>query len=342
MASSKDCLINTICCSFKPEEVPHVKDMLWNKFVDYDILKEYIDRRDSPNRTEIMAMSEDIIDVLHDLEENEIDVICYAVNWHRVPKVKPEAMSDLSVAEKLAEIEAKFKLYDNSLSELKKSQSRLRIELPMWRMIVVCMATCYSSLHLVRPELEARRHSLVYNIPAFKLNRGNQASSISVASSYVKTTTGRLNVVNELKPNGRSRTSSAPDSSILLGGCTAHFLRTVHDIRRNERSSRNGTSHSGNNARRGVIMGQCAGTGLRAASLPNRDFFISRIHKDDGLEVMRQYIRSKGVVIKDFVQTSHVDSVFNPFILSVVITDVEKVRDPYMWPSYVFIRKWRD
>ncbi len=148
------------------------------------------------------------------------------------------------------------------------------------------------------------------------------------------------NAGNEPKPNWSSRTSSAPDSSILLGGGTAPFLRTVHDIRRNDRSSHNGTSHSGNRGRRGAIIGQCAGTGLRAAPLPNRNFFISRIHKDDGLDVMRQYIRSKRVVIKDFVQTIHADSVFNSFKLSVVVTDVEKVRDPSMWPSGVFIRKW--
>ncbi len=100
--------------------------MLWNKFGDYDILKEHIDRRVSPNHTEIMAISEDIIDVLYGLEENEIDVICYAVNWHCVPKVKPEAISDLSVTEKLAEIEAKFKLYDNTLSELKKESIKIK------------------------------------------------------------------------------------------------------------------------------------------------------------------------------------------------------------------------
>ncbi len=149
------------------------------------------------------------------------------------------------------------------------------------------------------------------------------------------------NAGNEFNPSGRSRTSSAPDSSLLPGGGTAPFLRIVHDIKRNERSSRNGTSHSGNRGSRGVIMGQGAGS-LRTAPLPNRDFFISRIHKDDGLEVMRQYIRSKRVVIKDCVQTIHADSVFNSFKLSVVVTDVEKVRDPSMWPSSVFIRKLRD
>ncbi len=35
----------------RPEEVQHAKDMLWNKFGDYNILKEHIDRRYSPNRT---------------------------------------------------------------------------------------------------------------------------------------------------------------------------------------------------------------------------------------------------------------------------------------------------
>ncbi len=84
---------------------------------------------------------------------------------------------------------------------------------------------------------------------------------------------------------------SAPDSSILLGGGNAPFLRTVHDIKRKEGSSRNGTSHSGNHRWRGVIMGEGAGNGLSAATLPNRDFFISRIHKDDGLEVISQYIQ---------------------------------------------------
>ncbi len=131
-------------------------------------------------------------------------------------------------------------------------------------------------------------------------------------------------------------------SQTQYGGGTPPFLTTVHDIRRNERSNHNSRNHSGNRGRRGVIMGHGAGTGLRADPLPNRDFFISRIHKDDGLEVMRQYIRSEGVVIKDLAQTSHADSVFNSFKLSVVVTDVQKVRDPSMWPCGVFIRKWRD
>ncbi len=52
------------------------KDILWNTFGDYDILNEHIDRRDSPNHTEIMAVGEVIIDVLNYLEENEVGVIC--------------------------------------------------------------------------------------------------------------------------------------------------------------------------------------------------------------------------------------------------------------------------
>ncbi len=165
--------------------------MLWNKFGDYDILKEHIDRRVSPNHTEIMAMSEDIIDALHDLEENEIDVIYYVVNWHQVLKVKPEAISDLSVRETLAEIEAKFKLYDNTLSELKKESVRIEDRVTnvendsgmhdnMLQQLASSEATTRGKKTMPSvQETYQRQGASQSNIPAFKLNRGNQAPGIS-------------------------------------------------------------------------------------------------------------------------------------------------------------------
>ncbi len=60
----------------------------------------------------MMAVSEDVIDALNDLEDNGVEVKCYAENWHHVPKVKPEAIGHLSIAEKLAMLEDKFKVYD--------------------------------------------------------------------------------------------------------------------------------------------------------------------------------------------------------------------------------------
>ncbi len=47
------------------------------------------------------------------------DLVCYAVNPTKIPKMNPESANELSVAEKLAEMEAKFEIYHSILSELK-------------------------------------------------------------------------------------------------------------------------------------------------------------------------------------------------------------------------------
>ncbi len=51
-------------------------------------------------------------------------------------------------------------------------------------------------------------------------------------------------------------------------------------------------------------------------------------------------VQSRGIDTSDLVLTNHADSAYNCFKLSVVI-DIDKVLDPAMWPSGMFIRKWR-
>ena len=49
-------------------------------------------------------------------------MICLALSWSKLPKVAPESVTDLSLAEKVAEMEARFKIYDDTLSEIKAQQ----------------------------------------------------------------------------------------------------------------------------------------------------------------------------------------------------------------------------
>ena len=78
-------------------------------------------RKDSQNRSEKIKVCQDIIDCLFDIDEH-VDVICLALSWSKLPKVAPESVTDLSLAEKVAEMEAKFKIYDDTLSEIKAQQ----------------------------------------------------------------------------------------------------------------------------------------------------------------------------------------------------------------------------
>ncbi len=106
--------------SWKIKELKHAKELLRDNFSVFYILRDHKDRRDSPKPyRNMMAMNEDVLDALNDLENNGVAVKLYAEKWHRVPNVKPEEIGDLNIAEKLGMLEAKFKVYDRALNYLK-------------------------------------------------------------------------------------------------------------------------------------------------------------------------------------------------------------------------------
>ena len=59
-----------------------------------------------------MAICCDIVDDLFKLEESNISVLCGAANWKRLPKMNPEEITNVSMADKLAQFEAKLAQYD--------------------------------------------------------------------------------------------------------------------------------------------------------------------------------------------------------------------------------------
>ncbi len=117
--STKDNVIKAMSGSRKIEKLKHAKHLLWDNFGTFDILQDHKDRSDSQNHAEMMAVSEDVIDALNNPMDNGVEVKCYAESWHHVPKVKSEEIGDLSMADNLAMLEAKFKVYDSTLNDLK-------------------------------------------------------------------------------------------------------------------------------------------------------------------------------------------------------------------------------
>ena len=65
--------------------------------------------------------------------------------------------------------------------------------------------------------------------------------------------------------------------------------------------------------------------------LPVRDFLISRIHKYDGVQLLRDVLTSEVTETSDVVLSSIGDAKFNSFKLSLSVDDAEKVMDPFMW-----------
>jgi hypothetical protein len=135
------------------------------------------------------------------------------------------------------------------------------------------------------------------------------------------------------------------------------FVRPADQIRRERRrfnnanrqrdaqvrpSSYSGAVTRGHQVPRSSVMGNAINTGLRAGPLPSRDFFVSRVHKDDGIDKIRTFLHSRKVNLRDIRLTSHPNAVCNSFKITVTLTDAEVISKPDFWETGIRIRKWQE
>ncbi len=116
--STREVLENVLSGHFSAEHVDEVRSCLVSELDDLGFFHSDIhkQRQMSNNRTEVMVMSGDIIKALEDLERNHIEIDFVAENWDILPKYKPEESTNLSIAERMAELEAKFTTQSQILS----------------------------------------------------------------------------------------------------------------------------------------------------------------------------------------------------------------------------------
>ncbi len=374
--STKDNLATALAVYFDLYEVKEARDVIWAEFEDdNNILDVAKGRRDSPNRSEIMAIYDDIVCALGDVEEHNIDLVCYEVNWPKIPKASPVSANQVSVAEKLVEMEVRFKLYDNALKVLQtdvikysdrmssvendsKTHGQLIQQLvaadtakkPEWpRLGVTSGVTKVHAAEQGRPRIHSFSNRGGASHSDYSAQRGTLYRQTSDARSG-SDVFDSMHDMNLRKSVGglhvRLRANSAPGADDLQGDGGAPFKRTSQDIRQTRRNfQRNQLQYPEHRlgGGRASVIGQADinNTRLRVAPAPSRDFFIWRVHKDIGVEEMDQYIKDKGVHCRELVKTSHDDSVNGSYKLTVAFSDAEKVIDSSFWPSGIWVRKWR-
>ena len=76
------------------------------------------------------------------------------------------------------------------------------------------------------------------------------------------------------------------------------------------------------------------------SSLPNRDFYISRINSDIKLDSIKDYISNKNIKIIDIKLVSNKESKFNSYKLTVDINTANTILNASIWPYAVCISKW--
>ena len=336
-AASKESILKVLACNFSLDDLNDAKCLLLSKYGDQVNPERKKNRKCSQNRTEKMKVCEDIVDSLFDLDlADQINVTCVALDWKKTVKVSPEETPDLMLAEKVVEMEAKFKLFEDALSEMKARQLVLEEK----------------STPLMSEVVAGKPHSAITapptKQPVILPNSCQRPMSQNNVPSANRNVSSSENNVPENSASVTSSNSQAQGSISLPGG---DFILPREQRRRQLRQSRqqlggnnraNGQRQSGAHQSRRTVVGQSGQeNGLRSTPAPSRDFFVYRVHKEDTTDVMKSFLQSKNVTVRDITLKSHSESKFNSYKLSVAVSDIDTVTNPEFWPSGICIRRWK-
>ena len=73
---------------------------------------------------------------------------------------------------------------------------------------------------------------------------------------------------------------------------------------------------------------------------PDRDFFICRVHKSDGVSEVGEYITRKGVKFRKLTKASNNNAKMNSFKLTISVNDINKVKYHLLCPKGWNVRRW--
>ena len=339
-SASKENIVNTMCGFYSYDEIKIAKSILYERFGNLNILLNSAERRTTENRSDLMATSCDIIDDLFKLEESDIKVLCCGSNWMRLPKINPEEITNISIADKLAQMEAKFAKYESALTDVKCSNSKMDARIK---------------------RIEKTQKPSNNNESYSKIISNNNSTSDTTISKIISNNnstsdTTSLKNSDSTPVTTNQQKQSVPEPEPEANISTGAWKKVEH---RRQRLSRvtdmrsHGNARSGNGfsgvtsgtperrRRRGGFMGQSTEGGLGAGPLPVRDFFICRVKKDDNADDVRSHLSKHDIVARDIVAKNNPDSLLNSFKVSVDVVDAEKMNNPMMWPVGVCVRRWR-
>jgi hypothetical protein len=254
-----------------------------------------------------MKLCDDIISILEKMDEVEgVSVACVARNWKKMLKCNPKEMTDLSVAEKVASISAKFRMYDDALSEMR------------------------ADILILKEKTVCQKKPLMSEVVQGKNGSSNPDDS---------------DVCEQESPEGAVAVGAigAPKMNPpRLNNPQMLPSADGFEVQRDERRRQQREANRQQSQKRKPVAGQSDGNGLRKPPSPTWHYFVYKVHKDDNIDEVREYTSKQGVVVRDLVKTSHNDAKYNSFKLSVPRESADSVLNPEFWPKGIYIRRWHE
>ena len=355
-AATRDNITKIMAAFFNIDELKEAKDKLWEAFAAVGLLGDKMNRRGSSNRSEHMAVCDDILEALCKLESENIDFKCYACRWDRIPKSSPETACNVMLSERLAAVEAMLKVHNQNLSELRSDVMKHESALEKVEGIsstrsneneVAALPVARSGASgdtgavdeeddvLVAGGEQGDEHGAV----------GGQSvvndDEIRSMSPVPRNSRSQANQVRNIIHNDTSRVGSFAGLARSLDDNS--FRQPSHVIRRNKKNQNRIQRQTNSNTRDNnrLVGTSTTSEGLTAAPTPSRDFFVWRVHKSVTVEKMSNFVKKKGVQCRNMVKTSHKESVNASFKVSVALDDVAKIFNADFWPKGIYVRKWK-
>lgn len=325
--STTDNLVKVLCAFYDEYEVKNARDVLWKSLKDKNCIEEFIDRRDSAKKPKVVAICEDIIKAMRQVDDAGVAVKYYAADWKRIPKSSPESSTDLAVATRLAELEEKIEFMSNNFSKLRGDHEMVADRVSGVENRIQQGANAGTSTdareetEVPTPPISESADDITSGDESDKNAASNQDGEFIRPAAHIRKEQRRFH-----RGNHGNRTNSGPPS---YAGAAA---RGHMGPNQNPKGNRTGSG----------VIGNAQNTGLRAGPLPNRDFFVSRVHKEDGMEKIRRFLLGRKIDLRNIKQTSHPSSMCNSFRITVSLKDAEIVTKSDFWETGIRIRKWQE
>ena len=349
---TKEHLSKTLYQYYNNEELLEAKQLLYSV---YDVLGPVPVRRSSAVRPERQAHADDIVEALFKLDvDHSVEFEFGVKNVTRLPKWEPNVFDMMSLVEKVSSFEARLNNVEYVASENKAEilQSKQNIDKLERKSDSLCLAitdqnkerTYATAVKSGDSSAEAAKEQKYMKNRNILRNETPREAAASKTNQNVST--HKDHSKPETNAGIKSKTALTvalppPDSIWEIATGTPTIIPSLE----NGLGTPLGTNNDQfvfppSRKKRKIVQRSGNSEILRGGPLPQRDFFVYRAEKSVTCEIISQHLRSNSINPCKVEVVSHAEAKFKSFKVKVNVSDAQKIMNPDIWPSGIYVRKF--
>lgn len=361
---------------YSPEEIIESKKLLWS--VCSDKLENYVERKSTDKRTSAEANFYDIINAINNLDADDNVPQFAAVNLNKIPKFIPEELNTLSIINRLNFLENKFQVnsdiladHSNKLFELSKLKLKDNILSKPNAKTVDCdilnipsvKTTDCDTLNissakttdcdaLSGPNTKKADCDTLYPLNSGEVNNFKNDILLNSENTSADANTDNFLLTNreieEFIEDLNKRTSSEKgnlypsiehlDEKNILSGSTTNKISSLENNIKPRYFTRS-RNFSNSNNRTGARLQNRSRNHNSKYNI--HEIFISRVSQGNNSSI-KHFLKNRHISVVDIAKTSHTDSKFLSFKITVNTNNLQVLLSSNFWPAGVKCTQWRD